>query len=282
MLDENPMAECAVAVIERALLDTQHAFDSVAAEYDRSNSENPTLCAMRRRVLAEVERQVSRGGRILDLGCGPGADDEVLARAGYDVTAIDWSPAMVEQTRRRIVKAGLAERIEVQHLGIHQLDQLDAGAFDAAYSNFGPLNCVPDLLDAAHHIAARLVPNGVLIASVIGRICPWEIALYGGRGEWGRVRVRFASDAVAVPLNGRTVWTRYYSPAEFERACQPAGFVRVSLSALALFAPPPYMKSFAERHPGLADGLLRIDDAVGRWPGLRSLGDHFLMVLRKA
>src|SRR6187401_769753 len=170
------MAERTVAVSERTLLDTQLAFDSVAAEYDRSNTENPTLCAMRRRVLGEVERHVRRGGRVLDLGCGPGADDETLARAGYDVTAIDWSPAMVEQASGRIARAGLTDRVAVRHLGIHQIDRLAAGVFDAAYSNFGPLNCVPDLADAAHHIAARLVPNGVLIASVIGRICPWEIA----------------------------------------------------------------------------------------------------------
>ena len=74
VLDEDRMAERAVAVVERALLDTQRAFDGVASEYDRSNTDNPTLCAMRRRVLAEVDRFVRRPGRILDLGCGPGAD----------------------------------------------------------------------------------------------------------------------------------------------------------------------------------------------------------------
>ena len=32
-------------------LDTQQAFDGVAAGYDRSNAANPILCAMRARVL---------------------------------------------------------------------------------------------------------------------------------------------------------------------------------------------------------------------------------------
>jgi len=138
-----------VAMTERALLDTQQAFDSVAATYDRSNTENAILCAMRRRVLAEVDRRVARPGRILDLGCGPGADDEWLARAGYRVTAIDWSPHMVEQARARITAAGLSREVSIQHLGIHQLEHLPGGVFDAAYSNFGPLNCVPHLSAAA-------------------------------------------------------------------------------------------------------------------------------------
>jgi len=270
-----------MAMSERGLLDTQHAFDSVAADYDRSNTENPILCAMRERVLAEVGRHVSGGGRILDLGCGPGADDEALARAGYLVTAIDWSPNMVEQARARMASAGVSDRVAVQHLGIHQLERLPSEIFDAAYSNFGPLNCVTDLSAAAQQIAARLKPGGVLIASVIGRVCPWELALYATRGDWARARIRFAADPVRVPLNGQSVWTRYYRPAEFEQLFVAAGFTRISLRALGLCAPPPYLKSFAERHARITDVLSRIDDVVGSWPGWRRWGDHFLIVLKR-
>ena len=270
-----------MAIAERALLDTQHAFDSVAADYDRSNTENPILCAMRRRVLGEVSRRIGRGGRILDLGCGPGADDEALAKAGYQVTAIDWSPNMVEQARARINAAGVSGRVTVQHLGIHQLERLPIGIFDAAYSNFGPLNCVPNLPNAATEIAARLRPGGIVVASVIGRVCPWELVLYAVRGDWDRARVRFAASSVAVPLNGETVWTQYYTPAEFERPFVAAGFSRVALRALGLMAPPPYLKGFAERHDRLTNALHHVDDVVGAWPGLRSWGDHFLIVLKK-
>jgi hypothetical protein len=86
---------------------------------------------------------------------------------------------------------------------------------------------------------------------------------------------------VPVPLNGRTVWTRYYAPADFERPFVAAGFSRVSLRALGLFAPPPYLQGFAERHDRITRVLQRVDDAVGGWPGLRTWGDHFLVVLRK-
>jgi SAM-dependent methyltransferase len=281
LLDQDRVEGRAVAVIDRALLETQQAFDGVAADYHRSNLENPLLCAMRERTLAALAAQVRPGARILNLGCGPGSDDEVLARQGHRVTAIDWSPAMVAEARCRIQRAGLEDRVDVYHLGIHELDRLRPAVFDAACSNFGPLNCVPSLTESARLIAERVRAGGVLVASVIGRVCPWELALYSWRRNWGRLRVRFVEDAVPVPLSGRTVWTRYYTPAAFERAFVSAGFARVSLRALGLFVPPPYMQAFAGRHPALIARLQWLDDRLGYYPGLRQWGDHFLMVLRK-
>jgi SAM-dependent methyltransferase len=281
VLDPDRMEEYSVAAVGEALADTQLAFDGVASTYDRSNDENRTLRAMRFRTLAAITTYVPAGSRILDLGCGPGCDDEHLARRGYSVTAIDWSPAMVDEARRRVQSAGIADRVDVHHLGIHELDRLAPATFDAVTSNFGPLNCVTSLADAARLIADRLRPGGMLVASVIGRVCPWEIALYLIRGDWTRMRIRFTPDLVGVPLNGRTVWMRYHTPGSFERTFRAAGFARVSLRALGLFAPPPYLQGFAERHWPLVARLQRIDDRVGACPGLRGLGDHFLVVLRK-
>ena len=270
------------ASLEQALLDTRRAFDSVAPTYDRANAENRVICDMRRRTLLALERAVPPGSHLLDLGCGPGCDDEHLARRGYRVTAIDWSPAMVDEAARRIRAAGLDERVDVRQLGIHELDRLGSGAFDAALSNLGPLNCVPDPIRAAQLIGACLRPGGLLVASVIGRICPWEIALYLARGNWARVRIRFSADFAPVPLNGRTVWTRYYSPRSFERTFVAAGFRRESLRTLGLLVPPPYLQAFAARHPDAVTRLRHIEDRIAGWPGIRQWGDHFLIVLRKA
>ena len=263
------------------LFDTQRAFDGVAAGYDQSNAANPTLCHMREQARAAVRAFVPLGSHVVDLGCGPGCDAEYLAHTGYRVTAIDWSRAMVDEARRRLASAGLGDRVDVLHAGIHEIDQLAPVRFDAAYSNFGPLNCVDDLAAAAQLVARRLPPGGVLIASVIGRVCPWEIALYLARGRWWRAALRFRRDAVPVPLEGRTVWTRYYTPDAFTRIFAGAGFTRVSLRTLGLLVPPPYLDAFAGRHPRLVGALQRLEDRVGAWPGVRTWGDHFLIALRK-
>jgi SAM-dependent methyltransferase len=284
VLAEDVVEERAMGVMTHALLDTQRAFDGVAAGYHRSNTGNRVLCAMRARVHQTIATQVRAGSRLLDLGCGPGTDAVNLGRQGYRVTAIDWSLAMVDEARRRVNDADAGDCVEVQHVGIHELDRLEPAAarFDAIYSNFGPLNCVEDIAGAARQIADRLTPGGLLIASVIGRVCPWEIALYAARGDLARAFIRFRRGVVAVPLEGRTVWTRYFDPRELTAIFSTAGMQRVSIRALGLFVPPPYLHSFADRHPRLIGALQRIEDRCGELPLLRECGDHFLLVMRKA
>jgi SAM-dependent methyltransferase len=284
VLATHRVEECAVAVngaSARAVEQTRLAFDSVAATYGRSNAENPILCHMRGHARVALRRHVAAGLRILDLGCGPGCDDEWLAGAGYRVTAVDSSSCMVEEARRRIREARFSDRVEVLHLGIQELDRLPAASFDAAFSNLGPLNCVPDLDLVARRISQRLRRDGIFVGSVIGRVCPWELALYLSRGDWRRASVRFARRMVPVPLNGRTVWTRYYTLREFTRSFLKAGFSTVSARALGLFAPPPYMEAFAARHPRVIASLQWLEDSVGHLPCVRAWGDHFLVVMRK-
>jgi SAM-dependent methyltransferase len=282
VFDENQLEKGAVALIESALADTQQAFDSVASGYERSNAANPLLAAMRARALEAILAHTPRAARLLDLGCGPGADAAMLAAHGHQVTAIDWSNAMVEETRARAAREGVAAQVDVHHLGIQELDRLPAGGFKTVYSNFGALNCVPDLAAAIRLAADRIVPGGVFVASVIGRVCPWEIALFASRADFARVAVRFARDLTPVPLNGRTVWTRYYTPSEFERVCAPFGLRRVWLRALGVLTPPPYMEAFAARQPAWIARLQGVEDRAAAWPGIRNLGDHFLMVLKKS
>ncbi|HJU25919.1 MAG TPA: methyltransferase domain-containing protein, partial [Rhodanobacteraceae bacterium] len=84
---------------EARLLDTQRAFDSVAADYDGPRGNNELIQRMRRTMWDAACSEFFTGSRLLDLGCGTGIDAVEFARTGYRVVATDWSPQMVARTR---------------------------------------------------------------------------------------------------------------------------------------------------------------------------------------
>lgn len=263
------------------LLDTRAAFDSVAAVYDGPRGNNELIQDMRVEMWRALDVVFPASSRLLDLGCGTGLDAVRMATKGHDVTATDWSAGMTAHTSARAREAGLSARVHTVTVGAHELERLDtADAYDGAYSDLGPLNCVPDLGHVARECARLLKPGGVLVFTVIGRICPWELIHYALRGRWSRLAVRYARGAVPVSMNGRTIWTRYYTPREFYRPFAEQFALR-QFRALCLFAPPPYLSTVRERHPRRYHTLWRIDRRVSRWPLFRSMGDHFLMVMTK-
>jgi len=260
---------------------TARAFDAVAREYHRSNTENPILTGMRERAMATLIRHVAAGSHVADLGCGPGTDHAAMVQAGYRVTGIDVSAEMAREARTRAAAAGQSDRVEIIHSSIDDLPALGPAVFDAAFSNFGALNCVVDLARTAAGIHRALKPGGLLVASVIGRVCPWEVAVYAGRGELSRACLRWRTGMVGVPLRDGVVWTQYVSPRQFVRTFSHAGFASEGVQALGLCVPPTYLEAFANRHPALLAWLFELDDRIGNWPLARSAGDHFLVVMRR-
>jgi SAM-dependent methyltransferase len=266
---------------ELRLRDTQDAFDSVASDYDGPRGNNALIQDMRAEMWRWLERTLPPAGRLLDLGCGTGIDAVHLAGLGHRVTATDWSARMIERTADRAQRAGLAQAVEPLALGAHELRDLPGeGIYDAAYSNLGPLNCVPDLGEVADACARLVKRGGALVFTVIGRVCPWEIVHYGLRGRWSRVKVRFARNLVPVGMNRHRIWTRYYTPREFYAAFA-RDFSLEHRRGLCVLAPPPYLVSLREKHPRLYSRLWDADRRFAGAPLLRSLGDHFLIVMRK-
>jgi SAM-dependent methyltransferase len=233
---------------------------------------------MRTTVWREFERRFARNARLIDLGCGTGLDAVHLAHSGRTVLATDWSPLMVERTARRAAESRLTGRVQALCVGAHELEKID-GEYDGVYSNFGPLNCVPDLRQVSQQCTRLLRPGGKLVFSVIGRICPWEYLHYRWRRP-ERAKIRAAVGPVAVSMNRQTIWTRYFRPGEFF-ADFSQHFDLLGYRALSLFLPPPYMVEWHDKHPRLSSALGRLDDLTGAWPGVRNAGDHFLIVMRR-
>jgi SAM-dependent methyltransferase len=261
------------------LTDTQLAFDSVAAIYDGPRGNNALIQRMRELSWKLISQYIPAGGRLIDIGCGTGIDAQHFAESGYCVLATDWSPLMVARAEGRAREHGLADRLEAARIGAQELHRIE-GAFEGAYSNFGALNCVPDLRAVSRECSRLLVAGGHLIFTVIGRVCPWELGYYLASMRPRRALVRFARSMTAINLNQHTVWSHYYTPREFYRRFA-AEFELVRYRALSLFLPPPYLIKCYERAPALNRALAWLDDHLGAWPIVRGAGDHFLIILRK-
>ncbi len=264
-----------------ALLDTREAFDSVAADYDGPRGNNSLIQDMRQELWRWLDASFPRAGHLLELGCGTGLDAVRMAERGHHITAIDWSPLMTLRTLARAESACVSESVQSLALGAHELDRLEGRQqYDGAYSNLGALNCLPDLRAVSRECARLIRPGGRLVCSIIGRWCPWEIGYYARRGDWTRIRVRFSRGMVPVRMNGRTVWTSYWTPRAFYRAF--AGeFTLEHYRGICLLAPPPYLTWVKEAHRGGYERMWRWDRRIAGLPVLRLLGDHFLIVMAR-
>jgi SAM-dependent methyltransferase len=262
---------------------TAAAFDSVAPTYDGPQGNNQLIHRMREIVWDRIALLLDGPSTLIDIGCGTGIDAQHFAQLGHHVHATDWSPAMVERAAARQVEG--TGSITASPVGAQELHRLHVapGSVDLSYSNFGPLNCVPDLGETASALAVLTRPGGHAVFTVIGRYCPWEVAHYARRRRWSRMRVRFSRAVTPVGMNGHTIWTRYFSPREFVREWigTDGDWELDHYEALSLFVPPPYLEAVSQRHPRLFGALVEIDRRTARWPVARAMGDHFLVVLRR-
>lgn len=166
--------------------DTLKVYDARAAEYARLTGEGQASDPH----LAAFIEECEAGGRVLDLGCGPGVAAGVLAQAGFEVDATDASSEMVALAARRPgVTAWQAS-----------FDDIEGSAlYDGIWANFcllhAPRADMPRHLAALH---AALKPGGL-----------FHIGLKTGTGEKRDALGRFYT---------------YYTEAELEDLLSDAGF----------------------------------------------------------
>lgn len=74
---------------------------------------------------------VRQGTRVLEIGCGTGTLTTLMAAHGAQVTAIDISPPMLNETLRKVTTANLGDRVTVQHMDATLIgDRFPPASFD--------------------------------------------------------------------------------------------------------------------------------------------------------
>jgi SAM-dependent methyltransferase len=229
---------------------------------------------------------IKPGMRVLDVACGTGNTALPAARAGGQVTALDFAPNLLEQARARAAREGLTIRFEESDM--EALPHADA-SFDLVMSTFGVMFAPrPDL------VAAELIrvcrPGGkIVLASwtadgFIGQIqqimatySPPPPAMVSPL-QWGEQDVvarRLRAGIVAFHAGKMMAQLRYpFSIAEtirFHRTyLGPAVLTYASLSASQRDAVEEDLTALYQRHNLARDGTVWVEAEYLEFSAIRA------------
>jgi len=137
------------------LINTIKVYNAVAEEYAK---ETETHALMRQQ--ESFVSLVSKGGIILDAGCGPGRDSKFFISQGFQVIGIDLSEKLLEIAKKNVPEAKFYKQ-DLRNI------EFPDNTFDGIWAN-GSLHHlkyknIPFILESFHTI---LKPQGILFINV--------------------------------------------------------------------------------------------------------------------
>ena len=254
------------------------AFSAQAPSFDSYDASNPILGWMRQEVYKHEEKFLKPGDSILELNAGTGIDAVYFARRGHSVFAVDNSEGMLAELKKKVARLHLEERIQAECISFTELESLSSKPFDHIFSNFGGLNCIPDLGCMTKSLHRFLKPGGTATFVIMPRVSPWEL-LHLAKGNTALALRRFSKDGAAANIEGNKFRTFYFSPGEVMRSFG-GRFTLAGLRGLASISPPPHMAPFAQKHPRVYRTLTRLDEQLSAVPPFNRWADHFIITMK--
>lgn len=142
----------------------EYAYNLNAAQYTTTVSSNKDY----RSQIKKFASMLSEKSSVLDLGCGPGINSQIMIDAGHIVTGLDASVSMVELAKKNCLM-GTFERGSV-------LDYRASGQYDAVILSFIIVHLNNNEKSKLFkNLVEMIVPGGKLyISYMIGRKPGWE------------------------------------------------------------------------------------------------------------
>jgi SAM-dependent methyltransferase len=226
------------------------AYDAFAPYYDRFTAHHDYELWVGGLLRLAYDHGLA-GTRALDAGCGTGKSFVPLLRRGFEVTACDQSPAMLDVAAAR-AGAGVALRCaDLRELGTLGEFDLITCLDDVANYLTGP----DDLTSALRGLARNLRPGGLLVfdANTVATYRsffretvvveePGLVMLWRGQVDEGFEQSGLASAWLDLFSESDGAWTRSVSgheqrhhPVEAVRRC----IARAGLTCLAVYGQDP-------------------------------------------
>ncbi len=166
----------------------------------------------------------TRPAWALDLGCGPGWFGVRLLKAGFHVTFLDISGAMLDEARARVDRLGRPEKAEFVKADMQDLGSLERGRYAFATAQGDTLGFCSHPPSALAGLADVMAPGGTVVLSVDHRAAAAQA--YVARRDLAGL-ARFLK-------TGRTEWlasrkgerfpVHMFEPGELRTLLEGAGF----------------------------------------------------------
>jgi SAM-dependent methyltransferase len=234
-----------------------------------------------------LEKHITAGNKVLEIGAGPGRFTQVLSRLGAQIVVGDISNVQLELNRRFAAELGFDQAVlDRQQVDICDLSRFEPESFDCVVVYGGPFSYVLDRRDLALSECLRVLsPGGVLLLSVMSL--------------WGTIH-GFLDGVLATPIsaNRKIISTGDITPATYpERTGNFMHLFRAdelrawlenfSLKLVDLSASNCLSLAWNETLKELKndrekwDELLRMELEACSDPGCLSMGTHLIAVAKK-
>ena len=259
----------------------EKAFSKQSAIFDEIYSSNLVIQYKRQRVRDHVQQWLKPNSKILELNAGTGEDAIWFAKNGHTVHATDISKGMQEKLMGKVKRNDPGSKISNELCSFTELDRLsNKGPYDLIFSNFAGLNCTGELNKVLQSFPALLTPGGIATLVILPKFCLWETLMLF-KGEFKTAFRRFfSSNGVKAQIDGEYFTCWYYNPSYIIENTKDS-FDVLSIEGLCTVVPPSYLENFPVKRPGLFN---RLKDKEAKWKSKwpwKSIGDYYIISLRK-
>ncbi len=220
---------------------TVEGYDSLAEEWNK-RYENPTIQYRRSIEFNVISKNIKKGDKVLDVGCGSGRHTFFLLEKGCNVTGIDISLKMLEVLERKA-----EERKYSLSLFLADCNNLPfkTESFDVVVSIYGPLTHLQNSVNCVQEMMRVLKKGGKIIVGVENKWAFLPLIRRILKFEWNKIIMLLREGGkftVFKKENSQEVliWLQYYSLKQLVKLFRDAGFIRIKTYGGLLLVPQEY------------------------------------------